>query len=152
MEAVLVIAGIAVGLLLAELLLSTGGFLAFIGAAGLVAAGVVAFNNDENDAIGAALITSGVLSLVGFAVIGRKVLRAHREEPVRTGHEEMVGKEAEVRMPLNPVGQVFADGALWKARAEDGTEIGAGNRVRVQSVDGLTLVVKPLTPESEERS
>lgn len=149
MEVVLIIAGIAVGLLLAELLVPTGGVLAVIGALGLVAAGVVAFERDESAALGAGLITAGAISLVSAAVIGRKVLRAHREQPVRTGHEEMVGREGEVRIALDPTGQIFADGALWRARpSEEGTEIAAGNRVRVESVDGLTLIVTPLTPKS----
>ncbi len=145
MEVVIFISAAAVALLLAELLLPTGGVLAVLGAGGLVAAGIVALGGDENNSevIGAALITAGVLSLVTAVVIGRKVLSAHRDSPVRTGHEEMVGKEAEVRIPLNPTGQVFADGALWRARGEDEAEIPAGTRVRVESVDGLTLVVRP---------
>src|SRR5947209_2705764 len=123
-------AGIAVGLLLAELLLPTGGFLAFVGAIGLVTSGVVALNSNSSAAggVGAALITGGVLSLISFFFVARKVTRAHREEPVRTGWEEMLGREVEVRAPLDPVGQVFADGALWKARpAAVGTKIEVGN-------------------------
>jgi membrane-bound ClpP family serine protease len=151
---VFAIAGIAVALLLAELLLPTGGFLAFIGAVGLVTSGVVALNSNSSaaDGVGAALITGGVLSLISFFFVARKVARAHRDEPVRTGWEEMLGREAEVRAPLDPVGQVFADGALWKARpAVAGTRIEVGNRVRVESVDGLTLVVRPAAePANEE--
>jgi membrane-bound ClpP family serine protease len=98
------------------------------------------------------LITGGVLSLISFFFVARKVARAHRDEPVRTGWEEMLGREVEVRAPLDPVGQVFADGALWKARpAAVGTKIEVGNRVRVESVDGLTLVVRPAAePANEE--
>lgn len=145
MEVVLIIAGVAVALLVAELLIPTEGLLAGIGALGLIAAGVVAFENDESDALAAGLITAGAISVVFAYIVGRKVLAAHRDEPVRTGHEEMVGKEADVRIPLNPTGQVFAEGALWRARpADEGAEIGAGTRVRVESVDGLTLIVSPL--------
>ncbi len=145
MELVIIISAIAVGLLLAELMLPTGGVLALIGAAGLVAAGIVALNEDESDAIGAGLITAGVISLAASVFIGRKVIAAHRGE-VQSGPEEMVGREAEVRVPLDPVGQVYADGSLWRAKPEGGdvAAIGAGNRVRVKSVDGLTLVVEPL--------
>jgi len=144
MEPVIIISAIAVALLLAELLAPTGGLLAILGACGLVAAGIVAIDNDSNDALGAGLITAGVLSLIAAVVIGRKVLRAHRDEPVRTGWEEMVGKEAEVREPLDPSGQVWVEGALWQARVGDGAPaLGPGNRVLIESVDGLTLVVKP---------
>lgn len=147
MEVVFVIAGIAIGLLLAELLLPTGGVLAVIGAAGLVAAGLVALGEDSDagDYVGPGLVTLGVLSLITSIFIGRKVLDAHRDEPVRTGWEELMGKDAEVREQLDPVGQVWIEGALWKARVPDGSpQIGIGNRVRIESVDGLTLVVAPL--------
>lgn len=144
MDAVYVIAAIAVGLLLAELLLPTGGLLALIGALGLVAAGVVAFTEDS-DAFGAGLVTLGILSLGAVWIVTPKIIRAHRDEPVRTGWEELARSEGEVRDPLNPDGQIWIDGALWKARVADGEpELGIGNRVRVESVDGLTLVVKPV--------
>ena len=145
MEVVLIIAGIAIAVMLTELLLPTGGLLAVVGAIGLVAAGVVAIGDDADSAeyIGAGLITLGVLSLITALVVGRKVLSAHRDEPVRTGWEELVGMDAEVREPLDPVGQIYIEGALWKARIPDGEPtIGIGNRVRVESVDGLTLVVR----------
>ena len=44
-----------------------------------------------------------------------------RREPVRTGWEEMVGADGEVRQPLRPVGQVFVEGALWRAELADGS-------------------------------
>ena len=79
-----------------------------------------------------------------FFVITPKVIRAHRDEPVRTGWEELIGRDAEVREQLDPVGQVWIEGALWKARArEAGGPVTIGTRVKIESVDGLTLVVSP---------
>jgi membrane-bound serine protease (ClpP class) len=144
-EIVYVIAGIAIGVMLAELLLPTGGVLAVIGAGGLVAAGIIALGEDSEagDYVGPGLITLGVLSMITAYVVGQKVLAAHRDEPIRTGWEELIGKDAEVRDPLDPVGQIWIEGALWKARVADGEpEVGIGNRVRVESVDGLTLIVR----------
>src|ERR1044072_5078553 len=145
MEVVVVISAIAVGLLLAELLLPTGGLLAFVGAAGLIAAGIVALgdNEDHADAIGAGLIAAGVLSIAGFALVSRKVLRAQKQ-PAQGGSAELIGAEADVRVTLDPEGQVFVGGALWRARTKDGGRIDAGNRVRIDSVDGLTLLVEPV--------
>ena len=96
--------------------------LALIGAAGLVAAGIVALDDDTEaaDYVGPALITLGVLSIATFFIITPKIVRAHRDEPVRTGWEELIGHDAEVREPLDPLGQVWIEGALWKARAADG--------------------------------
>jgi membrane-bound serine protease (ClpP class) len=154
MEVVIIIAAIAAGLLLVELLLPTGGVLAIIGAAGLVAAGVLAFgeDGDVSDFAGAGLITLGVLSIATFFIITPKIIRAHRDEPVRTGWEELIGREAEVRESLNPGGQVWIEGALWRARVADGAPaIEPGNRVLVDSVDGLTLLVQAVETETAQK-
>jgi membrane-bound serine protease (ClpP class) len=146
MEAFVVIAAIGVGLLLAELLLPTGGVLALLGVAGLTAAGVVAFNSDSDfaDFAGGGLIALGVISGITFYFVSRKVLAAHRNERVRTGSEEMVGATGEARSTIDPDGRVWLGGTIWSARLADGASpIGLGDRVRVEAVDGLTLVVRP---------
>jgi membrane-bound serine protease (ClpP class) len=154
MDVVIVIAVIAAALLLIELMLPTGGVLAVIGAAGFVAAGIVALGEDSDvaDYVGPGLITLGVLSIVTFFIVTPKILRAHRDEPIRTGWEELIGREAEVRAPLDPVGQVWIEGALWKARvAEGAAPVHPGNRVLVEKVDGLTLTVRPVSDAQSER-
>jgi membrane-bound serine protease (ClpP class) len=148
MELFVVVALVGVGLLIAELLLSTGGILAALGAAGLIAGGVLALTADADssasDWAGPALITLGVLSAVSFYFITRKVLEAHRDQPVRAGHEELIGAPAEVRTSLDPEGQVWIEGALWRARlAGDGGPLRPGDRVTVEAIEGLTLVVRP---------
>jgi membrane-bound serine protease (ClpP class) len=152
MEAFVVIALIGFALLLAELLLPTGGLLAVIGAAGLVAGGIVALdsNSDGADVIGPALITLGILSGVSFYFVTRKVIAAHRDQPVRTGSEELVGADAEARSAIDPEGRVWVEGTLWSARLADAsTPVRLGDRVRVEAVDGLTLVVRPHSPSTE---
>jgi membrane-bound serine protease (ClpP class) len=146
MEAFVVIALIGLGLLLAELLLPTGGILAFLGVAGLTGAGIVALGSDSSaaDYIGGALIALGVISAVSFYFISRKVLAAHRDPRVRTGTEEMIGSTAEARSSIDPEGRVWLGGTIWSARLAAGSEpVRLGDRVRVEAVDGLTLVVRP---------
>lgn len=153
MDAALVIALVGIALLVGELLLSTGGVLAAIGAFGLVAAGVVALGSDSSaaDVVGPALIALGVLSIVAFYFVTRKVLEAHRGEPVRTGSEELIGEIAEARSDLDPEGQVWTAGTVWGARLANGAgEVRLGDRVVVDAVDGLTLVVRPEAPPTEE--
>lgn len=138
--------GIALGalaLLLAELLLPTGGALAALGAIGLVASGIVALGSDSDAAeyAGAALITLGVLSAISFYFVAGKVIAAHRDRPVRTGTEELIGALAEARSTIDPEGQVWLEGTLWSARLAGGDPARQGDRVRVEAVDGLTLVV-----------
>lgn len=151
MDIFVVVALIGVALLLAELLLSTGGVLAALGAGALIAGGVLALTADADSSVsewaGPALITLGVLSLVSFYVVTRKVLEAHRTRPVRAGSEELVGARAEARTSLDPDGQVAVAGAIWRARiAGDGAQLRPGDRVIVEAVDGLTLMVRPEPP------
>jgi len=146
MEAYVVIALIGVGLLLAELLLPTGGVLALLGVLGLTAGGIVAFDSggDHADLAGGGLIALGVLSGITFYLVSRKVIEAHRNERVRTGSEELVGAVGEARSSIQPDGRVWLEGTLWSARLADGASpIGQGDRVTVEAVDGLTLIVAP---------
>jgi membrane-bound serine protease (ClpP class) len=148
MDLFVLVALVGVALLLAELLLPTGGVLATLGAAGLIAGGVIALTADSDssaaDWAGPALITLGILSAVSFYFIGRKVLEAHRDQPVRAGHEELIGAPAEVRTSLDPEGQVWIEGALWRARLRgDGEPLRPGDRVTVEAIEGLTLLVRP---------
>jgi membrane-bound serine protease (ClpP class) len=76
---------------------------------------------------------------------------AARHGPVSTGWEELLGCDGVVRVPLEPVGQIFVQGALWRARLTDPDAAvpRVGDRVRVDSVDGLTLSVTPLGAQAD---
>ena len=154
MEAYVVIALIGIGLLAAELLLPTGGILALLGIAGLVVGGIVALGSESGSAdwVGAALLTLAVLSGVSFFFITRKVLHTTGDLPKRAGTEEMVGGEAEARSSIDPTGQAFMRGTLWSARLADGVgPVNFGDRVQVEAVDGLTLVVRPVATPAGSR-
>jgi membrane-bound serine protease (ClpP class) len=154
MEAFAIVALVGFVLLFVELLLPTGGILAAIGVAGLVAAGIVALdsNNSDGDVIGAALITLGVISAISFYFVTRKVIAAHRDSPVRGGTEEMIGALAEARSTIDPEGQAWMQGTIWSARlADPAAPVRLGDKVRVEAVDGLTLVVRA-EPGAAEQS
>lgn len=144
--------GLAILLFIAEAH-APGAVFGTLGVAALVGA-AFAYRDAGHDIPVAAIIAGGLI-LLGFVLFaGRKALAAHRDEPVRTGSEELVGAVGEVREPLDPVGQVFLGGALWRAHADGDERIGLGNRVRVKSVNGLTLEVEPVSdpnPASVEK-
>lgn len=145
MEAYVVLALVAVGLMLAEMVLPTGGILGAIGVAGLFAAGIVAFANGGSTAewVGGALIALAVVGAITLYFVARKVYAAQRHQPPRAGTEEMIGSSAEVRTAVAPSGQVFTRGTLWSARLADGADpVQAGDKVVVEAIDGLTLVVR----------
>jgi membrane-bound serine protease (ClpP class) len=75
---------------------------------------------------------------VGEVLLWRRFLRRYR---VQTGAEGLVGEPAEVVAPLVPNGTVRLRGEIWRARS--GLPVEVGERVRVVSVDGLTLEVEP---------
>jgi membrane-bound serine protease (ClpP class) len=146
MEAFIVVAIVGFGLLLIELLLPTGGLLAALGVIGLTVAGVLALgsSSDAADWAGGALIALGIVSAIAFYFITRKVIAAHRDQPVRTGVEDLVGSVGEARTDLDPDGQVFLAGTIWAARLAGGDPpVRLGGRVRVEAVEGLTLLVRP---------
>ncbi|MGH2992399.1 MAG: NfeD family protein [Solirubrobacterales bacterium] len=145
----LLVAGLA--LIVAEAHLPTNGILGAAGVGALVVSGLLLYDTDS-EALGISVpvvIITGLLlgGFIAFAV--QRSVIAHRG-PARTGWEELIGEVGEVRVPLAPVGQVFVEGALWRARPVDkGTTLDRGYRVRVESVDGLTLLVKPAGAAAE---
>jgi membrane-bound serine protease (ClpP class) len=151
----LLVLGIA--LIIAEAHLPTSGVLGVGGVVALVFAGILLFDIDSEsfDVSIPVVITVGVL-LGGFLVFAaNKAVAAHRAEPL-TGWEEMIDATGTVRVPLDPVGQVFVNGALWRAKLADGADAddaervrGRDARVRVESVEGLTLRVRPVEKEAK---
>lgn len=83
-----------------------------------------------------------VAVLTGLAIETAELawgLRLARRWRPQTGAEAMIGKEAEVVAPCRPTGRVRMDGELWEAYCSEGAE--TGETVRVDRLDGLTLVV-----------
>ena len=139
---VLVLAG--AGLLVAEAHLPTYGLLGLAGVVSLVLGGVIAV-----DGSGGGLVLTVVVGLVLALIAAMALLTVVRgvasvaRRRARTGAEGLVGQLGEVRHELEPVGQVFVDGALWRARPcwDDGP-LRAGDTIVVERVQGLTLSVR----------
>ncbi len=64
---------------------------------------------------------------------------ARRWKP-KTGAEAMIGEAAKVVTACRPLGDVRVRGELWEARCDEGAE--AGETVRIERIEGLTLVVQ----------
>jgi membrane-bound serine protease (ClpP class) len=93
--------------------------------------------------INTALVAGVGLAIAAFwaFVTGKGI--AARRRPVRTGPQILVGMSGEVRQR----GLVFVGGELWRAHADDGTELRAGERVEVDGLNGLELTVVPISTE-----
>jgi membrane-bound ClpP family serine protease len=95
-------------------------------------------------AVGIGLVLA-VIGAAGLWLTVRKVIGARRAA-IRSGAEGLIGRVGVVRSTPAPLGQVFVDGALWRARLwglEEPRELEPGDAVVVERVDGLTLTVRP---------
>jgi membrane-bound serine protease (ClpP class) len=141
-----------VAMIIAEAHLPTHGILGASGVAALIVSGLLLYDTDTSafEISPVVVVVVGVLLGGALAFAVERAVRARRQ-PKRTGWEELIGAIGEVREPLDPVGQIFIQGALWRAELadadRDGRELERGSRVRVESVEGLTLHVSPVGAE-----
>jgi|1186.fasta_scaffold384121_2 membrane-bound ClpP family serine protease len=142
---VLVLTG--AGLMVAEAHLPTYGLLGLAGLVSLVAGGAIAVDASGGGAALVLVFTLVLLLVAGLALatVVRGAAGVARRRS-RTGAEALVGHVGVVRHELEPVGQVFVDGALWRAQPcwEDGDRdhLREGDKVVVERVKGLTLGVR----------
>jgi membrane protein implicated in regulation of membrane protease activity len=92
------------------------------------------------------VILLGAVAEVGEVIWGRRL--AQRWRP-RTGAEAMIGETAQVVTACRPRGQVRVRGELWEAIADEGAD--PGDTVRIEAIDGLTLVVSPVSGDADQR-
>lgn len=89
------------------------------------------------------VIIPTVATTFGLVIVAlRAATRAHKRRPT-TGIEGMLGLQGEVRKKLDPVGEVFVHGELWKAESIEGP-IDVGEQVEVVRLSGLRLIVRRL--------
>lgn len=121
-------------------ILGAAGALSLAGGAALAIAGAGAGLAIVLAAMVGALAVAGVW----IAVAARKAL-ATRSLRASSGREALCGHTGVVRSWANGGGQVFVDGALWRARdswAGEGERLDKGDSVVVERVSGLTLGVR----------
>jgi membrane protein implicated in regulation of membrane protease activity len=90
---------------------------------------------------------AGVILEVGEIIWGRRLARRWR---AKTGAEAMIGKRATVVSDCRPDGEVRVHGELWAASCAKGA--GVGDTVRIEALDGLTLIVTPLSVDASAPS
>jgi membrane-bound serine protease (ClpP class) len=137
---------IAFGLILfgLEPFVISHGILAVGGAASFVAGSLLLINAPDAPFLQVSLWAVAAVTavfVVFFMVIVTAVIGSRRRHVV-TGREGLLGASGVVRRELSPgqQGIVLTQGELWQAVASD--RIGAGEKVIVQSMDGLVLTVR----------
>jgi len=122
----------------------TAGLVSIWFVAGSLAALVAAF-------VGAALSVQIVLFLVvsaaALAMTRPLVSKITTAPAVATNADRVLGEVAKVTERIdneNSTGAVYVDGKTWTARSADDAVIAVGSRVRVESMQGVKLLVKPV--------
>jgi membrane-bound serine protease (ClpP class) len=132
---------LAAGFLVAELFVPSHGALTLAGSVCFVLGALMLFNpagEAYQVSLEVALAVAATMALF-MAVVVAKLVQVRRK-PVEVGAHSLVGATGVVRRD----GFVFANGELWRARSASGEPLEPGERVAVESLDGLLLEVRPL--------
>ena len=124
-----------------------GGVLGAAGGVALIAGGIMVIAALGGGAALALPVGAGLGAAAGgWALLVTRKALAVRGTRVRAGTEGLCGRIGVVRSWSDPAGQVFVDGALWRARADsaddDDEALHEGDPVVVERVRGLTLSVR----------
>lgn len=144
----LLLIGFGFALFIADIFAPTHGILTAGGLVSFVLGSVMLINTQNAPFLAistSAIITVSLAITAFFTFVVGAVVRARRRTPT-TGQEGMKGQLGTAKTALDPGGMAYVDGALWKAVSERGT-IAEGEPVEVVSLQGLTLVVRPHTPQ-----
>ena len=130
---------LGVALLVTDVLVTSHGALTVAGLISLAVGSIMLFSNASGFHTSKPLVISIAVALgaVWAFAISKAVEVRHR--PVEVGAQLIAGSVGEVR----DNGLVFVNGELWQARTAGGEVLRPGERVRVESLDGLTLTVRP---------
>ena len=124
-----------------------GGVLGVAGGIALIVGGVIIIGALGGGLAVALPVVLGVGAVTGgwTLLVARKAASARRTR-VQAGAEALSGRLGVVRHWEEPGGQVFVDGALWRARCDsddgDAEALHEGDPVVVERVNGLTLCVR----------
>jgi membrane-bound serine protease (ClpP class) len=141
---------LGLGLIVAELFVTSFGLLGVAGAIAFAAGGVLLVDNtganffaDRDFGVRASLFVPTALFVAMIAIfVGYKAVDAWRRKPI-VGASGLVGEVGEIDVSILPghVGKVFVHSELWNAVSD--SELPRGARVRVVEVSGLTVKVVP---------
>lgn len=87
------------------------------------------------------LVAFLVFELIEHVVFPLFWLIKNRKRRSQYGVEGMIGETVEIRKWDKTRGQVFINGELWRAECE--MPLSVGNNAAIESIEGLTLKLKP---------
>lgn len=141
---------LGVAMLAAEAFVPSFGILGLAGIAALVFGSIMLMEGDVPGFTIAWGLIAGVAAASGllFTTVLTLAVRARRRAVV-SGSEGMVGSVGPVLSWAGHEGSVRVHGEVWRARSR--RALAPGQQVRVDEVDGLTLVVEPAGRHAEAK-
>jgi membrane-bound serine protease (ClpP class) len=130
---------LGVALLVIDVHVTTHGALTVAGLISLAVGSIMLFQNAPGYHTSKPLVVGVAVALGAVWVFALSKALEVRRSPVEVGPQLIAGAVGEVREN----GLVYVNGELWQARAAGGQELRQGERVRVESLDGLVLTVRP---------
>lgn len=136
---------LAIILFILDIVLGLGGILSIAGVISLVIGSFLLIDTGAPYLrIARSLIITASIVVSGFLfIVIRAVYKVHKIKPT-TGEEGIIGETAVVLKDLDPEGLVKVSGEIWKAVSADGSKIKKNQRVKIISLEGLTLKVNIL--------
>jgi membrane-bound serine protease (ClpP class) len=135
----LVLMLLGVALLVIDVHVTTHGALTVAGLISLAVGSIMLFQNAPGFHTSKPLVISIAVALGALWAFALSKAVEVRHRPVEVGSQLIAGSVGEVRGN----GLVFVNGELWEARTPTGEQLRPGERVRVESLDGLVLTVHP---------
>jgi membrane-bound serine protease (ClpP class) len=135
----LVLMLLGVALLVIDVHVTTHGALTVAGLISIAVGSVMLFQNAPGFHTSKPLVISIAVTLGAIWAFAISKAVEVRHSPIEVGPQLIAGSVGEVREN----GLVYVNGELWQARAVGGQELRRGDRVRVESLDGLVLTVRP---------
>lgn len=138
---------LGLALMTAEAFTVTFGILGIGGAIAFVCGAILLM---KADMLGGLMIDPwliGLLAVLSFAVLSISlgmVVKSLRQKTV-TGKEELLGATATVTRWQGDHGDVLVTGEIWQARCASPHVLKQGDTVQVSALDGLVLVVTPVS-------
>jgi membrane-bound serine protease (ClpP class) len=130
---------LGVALLVIDVHVTTHGALTVAGLISLAVGSIMLFQNAPGYHTSKPLVVGVAVALGAVWVFALSKALEVRRSPVEVGPQLIAGAVGEVREN----GLVYVNGELWQARTTGGQELRQGERVRVESLDGLVLTVRP---------
>ena len=140
---------LAIVFFIMEMKITSYGLLSVAGIVSLLLGSLMLFESSSPELrVAWSVLLPTIILVSGFFVaVAGLVFRAHKNRP-KTGTRGLMNETGVVKKDLEPEGKVFIHGELWNARSLK--PLPAGTKIRVVSVESLTLVVEPLEAQTKE--